>query len=88
MVGFALISGIVFPGTGIDSWAHLGGFVFGLFLGPLLLIAIDEVQVKKLKRLRIVSIVALSVISLAFTVALFARPLSRCGTDLDCANIC
>lgn len=88
MIGFAVINGIVFPSSGIDSYAHLGGFVFGIFLGFLLLNSVDEAQDKKLKRLRIISIVALSCLTIAFTVALFTRPLPRCGTDLDCANIC
>lgn len=37
---------------------------------------------------RIVAIIGLIMVIIAFGIALFARPLARCGTEIDCANIC
>lgn len=42
MVGFAFMNGFLFPGSGVDSWGHLGGFIFGLALSFLFLKAEDE----------------------------------------------
>jgi len=34
---FALLNGIYGYGTGIDNWAHFGGFLTGLMIAPLLI---------------------------------------------------
>eukprot|EP00347_Sterkiella_histriomuscorum_P008773 403343812 len=87
MVGFAFMNGFLFPGSGVDSWGHMGGFIYGLALSFLLLKGADSEQQKKLDKYRIPSIIFLCIVTLSFTVALFARPLSECD-KYNCANIC
>jgi len=37
MIFFSLLNGFLFPGSGVDSWGHIGGFIYGLGLSFLLL---------------------------------------------------
>lgn len=36
MILFTFLNGFLFPSSGIDSWGHLGGFIFGIFLALIL----------------------------------------------------
>lgn len=42
MVGFAFMNGFLFPGSGVDSWGHMGGFVYGIALSFILLKGADS----------------------------------------------
>jgi membrane associated rhomboid family serine protease len=37
MIFFAFINGFAIPDKGIDSWGHLGGFLFGLLISLILI---------------------------------------------------
>jgi membrane associated rhomboid family serine protease len=37
MIMFALLNGFLARNSGIDSWGHLGGFVFGLLISLIIL---------------------------------------------------
>jgi rhomboid protease GluP len=37
MVGFSLLNGLTMAGSGIDSWGHLGGLIYGLLISMILL---------------------------------------------------
>ena len=88
MIFFAFINGFLFPGSGIDSWGHLGGFIFGLCMAFLIMKGTNDAQNKTLRRLRVPAIIGLVVLFLAFGIALFARPLPECGTVYNCKDVC
>lgn len=81
-------------------WAHLGGFLFGLALS-LLLVPASQADLQgdppvptspaaavKERRIRLCSWVSVAILTITFTVALFARPLPLCGSYYDCDGIC
>ncbi len=85
MVLFAFLNGFLTPG--VDGWGHLGGFIYGPLIGALILPARDDNQKAKQRKVKIIAITFLVPITVAFIIALFARPIPFCD-QYDCANIC
>ena len=88
MILFAFLNGFLAPSSGIDNWGHLGGLIYGLMLTPLLLPSIpiegqsQELmmhQAVKERRIRVVAIACLILVTVVFIIALFARPLPGCA---------
>jgi membrane associated rhomboid family serine protease len=47
MMAFALMNGFISPGSGVDAWGHMGGFIVGLCLSVLILRATDASDQRK-----------------------------------------
>ena len=87
MVFFALLNGFMSPGSAVDSWGHMGGFLVGLAVSFLLIRPIDMSQERALRRFKVPSIMAMFLILIGMTVLLFVRPLPYCE-QINCARIC
>jgi membrane associated rhomboid family serine protease len=37
IIGFAVMNAAFFPESGIDSWGHLGGLIFGILISTIML---------------------------------------------------
>ena len=42
MIMFAFLNGFLFPGSGIDSWGHLGGFIVGALMSAFVIKTANE----------------------------------------------
>ena len=91
VVLFQFLDGFGSAGRGIDLWAHLGGFTFGALITFLIMPRpeepADDAAKRKERKLKIIVIASLVILSITFITALFAQPLPLCD-QLDCANIC
>lgn len=73
----------------VDVWAHLGGFIAGLGVAPLVIKAADDPRKRLIFWLRVGGAILLVAYFVAMLLATFLRPLPKCYEPLNsCELIC